>query len=78
MTAWLRRLFHRPPTVQDCIRAALRAPCEPLNPPDPYRGVVQGPELVSRTTANRAAHEARYRDDTGWVVVWGEFTPEDV
>lgn len=43
-------------------------------PPDPYAGVVTGPELVLRTLGNRAAHRARYGDDRGFpVTVWGTF-----
>lgn len=30
----LRRLLHRPPTVEDCLRAAGMAPCEPLRAPE--------------------------------------------
>lgn len=75
MTAWLRRLFRRPPTVRDCMRAALRAQCEPgpQSERDPYTGVVTGPELVERTRRARALHEARYRDDEGWEFEWGPF-----
>lgn len=68
MTAWLRRVLRRPPTIADCIRAALAAPCEPLRAPDPtrgdpYAGVVTGPELVARTLQNRSAHHTRWVDD---------------
>jgi hypothetical protein len=74
---FLRRLFHRPPTVADCITAARRSPCEPLNAPDPYMGVVGGPRLVERTRAAHAAHVARWADDDGWAEVeWGTFSPE--
>ena len=32
--SWLRRLFRRPPTIRDCIRAARSAPCEPIRAPE--------------------------------------------
>ena len=76
MGRFLRRLFHRPPTIADCIRAALRAPCEPRNrgEADPYAGVVTGPELVARTKHTHAQHVAKYADDEGFPVTeWGPF-----
>lgn len=76
MSAWLRRRFRRPPTVRDCMRAALRAQCEPgsQSDRDPYAGVVTGPELVARTLANRAAHHASLADDDGFPIVeWGPY-----
>ena len=73
----LRRLFHRPPTIADCLRAASSAPCEPLRAPDPHKGVVGGPLLVERTRANRDAHLAPYRDDAGFPdIEWGRFSVE--
>ena len=78
MTAWLRRVLRRPPTIADCIRAALAAPCEPLRAPDPsrgdpYSGVVTGPQLVTRTLQNRSAHHTRWADDDGWTFEFGPF-----
>lgn len=78
MNRWLRRLFRRPPTIADCIRAARTAPCEPLRAPDPtrgdpYAGVVTGPQLVDRTRWITAQHHARYRNDTGFPVTFGPF-----
>lgn len=76
MAAWLRRVLRRPPTIADCIRAALRAPCEPRNKSerDPYAGVVTGPDLAARTAANHQKHVDRYGDDAGFpVTVWGPF-----
>lgn len=61
MTRWLRRVLRRPPTIADCLRAAREACCDPL--PDPYHGIVKGPELVDRTRWNHAQHEARWGDD---------------
>ena len=62
MSWWLRRLFRRPPTIRDCMRAAAKAPCEPLRapslPPD-IAHAVNGPELVVRSLANRAWHYER-------------------
>ena len=79
VSAWLRRVLRRPPTIADCIRAAMRAPCEPLRAPDPhsgdpYSGVVSGPELVERTLRNRAQHHALLADDGGFPdIEWGPY-----
>lgn len=63
MTAWLRRLFHRPPTIRDCMRAAQRAQCEPVRgpvlPPE-VAHAVNGPELMVRTLLTKAWLEEQY------------------
>lgn len=67
-------------TIRDWFRAAFKAPCDPLKPPDdPYRGVIRGPELVERTKWTHAQHEAKHRDDAGFPVTeWGKFDPNQL
>lgn len=66
-------------SIRDWFRAAREAPCDPLPPPDPYKGVVGGPELVQRTKWCKAQHEAAHRDDDGFpVVCWGPFDPSQL
>lgn len=64
------RLTARRPAMRtpaDWRAAAAEAPCEPTNPPydwppDPYAGIVNGPQLVERTRWTHAQHQARYLD----------------
>jgi len=54
----------RTPTPDEFRQAAADSPCEPTRtsdwPPDPYAGIVNGPELVDRTRWTHAQHQARY------------------
>ncbi len=69
LAAAFRLVARRPAmrTPADWRAAAAHAPCEPTNPPydwppDPYAGVVNGPQLVERTRWTHAQHVARYLD----------------
>lgn len=69
LAAAFRLVARRPAmrTPADWRAAAAEAPCEPTNPPydwppDPYAGIVNGPQLVDRTRWTHAQHQARYLD----------------
>lgn len=64
--AWLRRILHRP-SIEDCLRAASKAPCEPLRAPD----AISGPMLAIRALNGRAAHYEGLGEDPN--ADWGPF-----
>lgn len=75
---------HRPPvrtsTVPEEADPSVEpAPTLPPWPVDPYRGIVNGPDLVKRTAWCRAAHHARYAPGPDSITdTWGPFDPNQL